>query len=56
MKRTLTEAHTRVQSAMKRLEDLEVIHPGAALSLQRVVAVDLQPALEAIQYARELPD
>jgi hypothetical protein len=56
MKRILTDAAIRLQSAIRRLEDLEVIHPGVGLSLSNVVALDLAPALEGIHYAESLAD
>lgn len=56
MKRELQNAQKRLNSAIKRLEDLEAIHPGVQLSLANVVALDLQPAYELVQYAIELAD
>lgn len=54
MKRELLGAKLRLQSGMKRLEDLRGVYPDAGPSIAAVLEVDFGEVLRTIDYLLEL--
>lgn len=56
MKRELAGIRQRLQSAIMRLEDIAPLYPSAGRACENIVATDLRPALETLEYLMEIAD
>lgn len=56
MKRVLLDAKLRLQSGVKRLEDMRAVFPESRHSIDGVLEMDFRPALERVDYLLSLQE